>query len=241
MKVIVLSDLHGYLPEIITEFNLMLICGDICPVWNHSVSYQESWLKKEFKAWVNNLPYRDDFSRVVFIAGNHDFYFERVPERDIHKFLYTIDYRLIYLENSVYYCMDLTAENPKEISIFGTPYCTQFGNWAFMRSSDYLKEKFSEIPEDIDIIISHDPPYGMNGLGSITEGHQKGVECGSKELKEAVERCKPKYLFCGHIHSGNHIFSRCIFPDSDKEMWSANVSIMDEYYTPVHKPLIFDI
>lgn len=35
MKVISFSDPHGVLPKIEEPFDLMLICGDICPVDNH--------------------------------------------------------------------------------------------------------------------------------------------------------------------------------------------------------------
>jgi hypothetical protein len=33
----------------------------------------------------------------------------------------------------------------KIYKVFGTPYCKIFGNWAFMRENETLKEKFSEI------------------------------------------------------------------------------------------------
>lgn len=239
MKVIALSDLHGTLPDIIEPFDLMLICGDICPVWNHKVSYQEYWLKNDFNNWLRDLPYNDAFSRVVCIAGNHDFIFERLGRVKREDLLSSLPSSFIYLEHELY-TFEYLEDDLKQITIFGTPYCTQYGNWAFMRDSDYLQKKFCEIPEGIDILISHDAAFMTNGLGTISEGTHKGTECGSKELSQAVERVQPKYFFCGHIHTGNHSFSRYAFANTNREMWSANVSILDECYDESFRPLIFE-
>lgn len=78
MKIIVTSDLHGTLPEIKTEFDLLLICGDICPVWNHDRRYQKEWLNTDFADWIKSLPYKNALSRVVCIAGNHDYFLEGI-------------------------------------------------------------------------------------------------------------------------------------------------------------------
>lgn len=240
MQVIALSDLHGNLPkpEIVTPFDLMLICGDICPVWNHRTNYQEFWLRNSFNNWLRDLPYNDAFSRVVCIAGNHDFIFERLGRNKKADLLSVLPSSFVYLEHELY-TFEYLEDDLKYITIFGTPYCAQFGNWAFMRSSECLKEKFSEIPNEIDILISHESAFSMNGLGDISQGSYKGTQCGSRELSNAISRVQPKYFFCGHIHTGNHAFSRCVFADTNREMWSANVSILDEDYNESFNPLTF--
>ena len=40
IKIQVTSDLHGYLPEITKEFDLLLICGDVCPAHDHYYAFQ---------------------------------------------------------------------------------------------------------------------------------------------------------------------------------------------------------
>ena len=77
MKIIVASDLHGFLPRIEEPFDLLLLPGDLCPVWNHNRTYQWEWLTHEFVDWIKSLPFRDAFSRVVVCAGNHDLCLER--------------------------------------------------------------------------------------------------------------------------------------------------------------------
>ena len=73
MRIVVISDLHGHLPEL-PDFDLLLIGGDVCPATNHNRYFQEDWLNGTFSTWINSLPYRNVFSRVVMIAGNHDFW-----------------------------------------------------------------------------------------------------------------------------------------------------------------------
>ena len=43
IKTNVTSDLHGILPPYVEEFDLMLICGDVCPAHDHYFSFQKEW------------------------------------------------------------------------------------------------------------------------------------------------------------------------------------------------------
>ena len=73
MRIGVTSDLHGVLPAV-EECDIFLICGDIMPL-NIQLNMPKSrlWLQNTFIPWANGLPCK----HVVFIAGNHDFWFER--------------------------------------------------------------------------------------------------------------------------------------------------------------------
>lgn len=86
------------------------------------------------------------------------------------------------------------------LKIYGTPNIPPpHHNFAFCQSPEELKRTFSEIPDNIDILISHGSPYGVGDLGLIDEG-----DVGCKELTEAIADKNIRYVFCGHIHSGNH-------------------------------------
>lgn len=231
MKVTVTSDLHGYLPEITEEFDLLLICGDICPVQNHNVHFQEEWLNGTFATWIKNLPYKDMMSRVVCIAGNHDIFLERAKKSKVEEFRINCGEQFVYLKNEEYNFEYLSDKGIETLKIFGTPYCKVFGNWAFMRED--LRKYYDKIPEDIDILISHDAA-DINELGVIHEGWSVGVNAGNKILAEYIRKINPKYYFCGHIHSGNHNFEEV---DGIK---CANVSLMTERYEPLNKILSFE-
>ena len=231
MRIVVISDLHGHLPEL-PDFDLLIIGGDVCPVTNHNRHFQEDWLNGTFSTWINSLPYRNVFSRVVMIAGNHDFVFEGISKTRKQEWLSHIkDNRLVYLDNEEYDFEYLEVDELKHIKLFGCPYCKIFGNWAFMREN--LEKYYSAIPEDIDILVTHDAA-DINNLGLIQMGWYKGENAGNTLLAEHVKRVKPKYYFCGHIHSGNHNLEEI---DGIK---MANVSIMNEDYEPTHKPLIIE-
>ena len=232
MKIAVISDLHGHLPTYpspywrgIEECELLLICGDILPL-NCQTNMIESkrWLIEEFKPWAASLP----VEQVYFIAGNHDFWFEK---NDIEaRKIFSLNDKVTYMKNEYldYYA---SIQDSKTYRIFGTPYCHIFGNWAFMRGEETLAHKFSEMPDNVDILISHDAPYGTSDICfegfSTSKGH-----IGCPELRDAIIEKKPKYCFHGHLHSSNH------GEEVLGETKVYNTSLLNEQYNLVYEPLM---
>ena len=231
MKVAVISDLHGHLPiypspywEGIEECELLLICGDILPLHCQSKAIESRlWLLDEFKPWAASLP----VEQVYFIAGNHDFWFER-NDLVAHQIFSRHD-KVTYLKNE--YIDYISTQDAKVYRIFGTPYCHQFGNWAFMRDEETLAKKFNQIPGNVDILLSHDAPYGTSDICfegfSASKGH-----IGCPELRDAIIASKPKYNFHGHLHSANH------GEELLGETKVYNTSILNEQYNLVYEPLM---
>lgn len=232
MKTIVLSDLHGYLPEL-EDFDLLIIPGDVCPTICHARSYQEKWLEDNFADWINNLHYRNEHSRVVMCAGNHDMAMEGISKKFKEKWLSCInDNRLVYVDNELYDFKYIEDGTEKHITLFGCPYCKKFGNWAFMREN--LNNYYDCIPKGVDILFTHDAA-DIDNLGMILEGEYAGINAGNTVLAKYVNELKPKYYFCGHIHSGRHELKEI------NGVLSANVAIMNEDYRPAHEPLIINV
>lgn len=236
MKIQAISDLHGHLPEL-TKCDLLLIAGDICPTDDHSVSNQEKWIKSEFIPWLNEL----QCGKVIFIAGNHDFWFERKDKEEIRSiFSELTNEKAIYIEDeSIYYgYLDSIKYEDNEvprfqtIKIHGTPRCKQFGNWAFMHDSHILSNYYDKIPLDCDILLCHDAP-DLNDQGVIKEGRYKGTNAGNHVLAAYIVDREPKYVIHGHIHSANHDFNEF------NKTKMVCVSIKDEKYQPVYEPLTF--
>lgn len=241
LKVIALSDTHGNLPQIKEEFDLMLVCGDVCPAHGHYYAYQKEWILSDYCDWINSLPFHDERSQVVMVGGNHDFFFERATDEDIAETTKNTNSRLVVLKNETYE-FEYADNNGRlhTLKIFGTPYCKKFGNWAFNLSDESLRKKYKKCPEGIDIIISHDSPV-LNELGKINQGWQKGKNVGNAVLDELIYRVKPKWFFSGHIHTGNHNLVETKAPDCDDIIRMANVSYLDEDYMPAYEPLILEI
>lgn len=231
MKCICLSDLHGTLLPVEDYFEpceLVCICGDIVPLNIQANSRKtRQWLVNSFKPWCESLP----CNKVIFIAGNHDFGFSNLD------FMYTQfpkDKKVTYLfhENYVY-----TSKSGKEYTIFGTPYCKLFGNWAYMEMDDVLDRLYQDIPENLDILLTHDAPFGVSDiiLQEDCPWYDGKTHIGNKPLSIAILRKSPKIVLHGHLHSTSREF----------EEWGyskvVNCSIKDEHYNPVYDPIVFEI
>ena len=233
INVIAFSDTHGFLPEV-GPFDLLLLPGDISPVHDHYPEYQLNWLNNDFAQWINKLPFKNEWSKVVLTWGNHDFVGSAITKNDIKHFNKITNNRVVILKNEEYDFEYPTDNGTKSLKIFATPYCKVFGYWAFMVSDESLERYFSFIPENCDILISHDAP-DINNLGLISMGEYSGINAGNKILANVIKEKKPKIALCGHIHSGNHNF------ENVDGTWMANVSYVDEKYKPSHDMLNFII
>ncbi|MHA2248387.1 MAG: metallophosphoesterase family protein [Candidatus Hodarchaeales archaeon] len=64
---------------------------------------------------------------------------------------------------------------------------------------DYLQEPNS-IPSNIDVLISHQPAFGLADQCS-DQFHTKMVpHCGNKSLKKLIDEFIPKFIVSGHVH-----------------------------------------
>ena len=234
MKVVVISDLHGHLPiypssywEGIEECELLLICGDILPLRIQTNMLESRlWLTEEFKPWAASLP----VEQVYFIAGNHDAWLER-NDLIAHQIFSSHD-KVTYLKNE--YIDYLSIQDSKVYRIFGTPYCHIYGNWPFMRDEETLAYKFSQIPENVDILISHDAPYGVSDIcfqGWSADGQHKGCP----ELRDVIIEKKPKWNVKGHLHSTNREIEIL------GETKVVSCSILDESYRLIYDPQIIKL
>lgn len=221
MKITAISDIHGWLPEI-PESDILLICGDIVPLpYQRNNDKSALWFENTFTEWIDKLSVK----HVVAIGGNHDFYLYEmwkahgsgwIPPVKSEKFHYLLDS----------YC-DIEG-----IRIYGTPWCTGLPNWAFDLDTHWDRDYFIKTMQVCDILISHMPPK-LGGLGLV---HQPGwnymKDFSSDELAEAIHY-GTKYVFCGHVHSGDHH----LVESSVTGGYIANVSVLDEEYKMSYKPL----
>lgn len=234
MKVAAISDLHGMLPlypsdywKDLNDCEILFICGDILPLRiQFDMVESKRWLIEEFKMWASDLP----VEKVYIIAGNHDAWFER---NDVlaHGIFSKYD-KVTYLKNE--YVDYISNQDSKVYRIFGTPYCHIFGNWPFMRDEETLAKKFSQIPGNVDILISHDAPYGTSDIcfeGWAADGLHKGCP----ELRDAIIEKKPKWNVKGHLHSTNREIEIL------GETKVVSCSILDESYRLIYDPQIIKL
>lgn len=174
MKIIAIADTHSQHAGLkLPEADMILHAGDI----SNRGGEQEVI---DFLDWFQHL----DYTYKIFIAGNHDFFFERnAPE----KIKALIPDKVIYLCDS-----GVTIEG---INIWGSPVTPTFFNWAFNRDRGAaISRHWDLIPEGTDILMTHGPVAGI--LDKTLHGEQVGCA----DLLKKVQTLKPKYVIGGHIH-----------------------------------------
>lgn len=208
MKLTLLSDTHN------CHHNLKIPGGDII-IHSGDISNRGFDIEIEnFCEWYKDLNYEYK----IFIAGNHDFYFQDNPDKS-KKILQK--YNIIYLEDDFIY----VGEYPNFIKIYGTPYQPTYYNWAFNlpRHGLELKEKWDNIPNDVDILITHTPPFGI--LDKINN-----LNVGCELLKDKIIDINPKIHVFGHIHKNGyyynkktHFFNASIINENFEQMNPINI------------------
>lgn len=206
MKICLLADTHGFLPEI-EPCDLLIHAGDICPVSDHSEAFQLSWLDTNFRTWLNEVPAK----KVIGIAGNHDFVFE--SDTNASKWIKT-HLPWVYLQDR--------GTNFEGYKIWGSPWQPWFCDWAFnLERGPALAKKWAEIPDDTEILITHGPPKNVLDV----EGFRK-THVGCADLLERTWRLPNLKLHVfGHIH---HSFGQSELAEAK----FVNATYVDEGYRP---------
>lgn len=218
-SVCAISDPHGNLNFSINKCDLLLICGDIVPLdiqMNHRKS--RKWIINDFAEWCNNQP----CDKVLFIGGNHDMCLEN--HTVYYEKVFPISNKVTYLCNSEYVY--------NNIRIYGTPFCKRFGNWAF--NSDNLETIYSSIPKRLDILITHDAPYGTTDVPLQKVHWNTREHLGNIPLREAIIDKVPNLVFHGHIHSSKREFEQLGLS------LVTNCSLLDEHYNMIYDPIYYE-
>lgn len=193
MKIMAISDTHGHTKDIdIPACDLLIHAGDICAdahhrMWcRHYPDLAGEWFQDVWIPWMQ--PMIDDgwVKQVMGTWGNHD---------------WTSKYGRKNLPSWVKILIDEEAEY-RGLRIWGSPWSNQFMTWAWMDYPENLATRYAQIPEGIDIIISHGPPAGCGVIAEFgRDAEYTMIDVGSAQLRDNLLRIHPKVVICGHIHS----------------------------------------
>ena len=120
------------------------------------------------------------------------------------------------------------------VSIWASPWSNQFMNWAFMKTPGELAEVYRAIPPGADIVVSHQPPQGSANSFRGCDHWQDETPWSRRELLATIERVRPKMVVCGHIHDGHGRYIHAGVP-------IYNVSIVNEQYRRVYQPTVIEL
>ena len=212
-KITFISDTHNKHKHLTSKgMGNILGSGDILVHAGDSTSMGQKHEINEFLKWFSNT----DFEHKIFIAGNHDFGFEQQTDID-QEFK---DLGITYLFDN-----DITIDG---IKFYGSPWQPEFHNWAFnLPRGEELAAKWEKIPDDVDILITHGPAYGILDYAPI------GGHVGCEELYRKIVEVKPKIHVCGHIHDSY----------GQKSMGGIeflNASTLNDRYEYAHKPIVVE-
>lgn len=202
LELTLVADLHGSLP-VLPGGDMLVIAGDFCPIQGHGLDRQKQWVEQEFKPWLAAQPYRS----IVGVAGNHDFV---AQDSDGEQLLRALPWN--YLQDE-----SLWLDGVK---IWGSPWCSPCGKWAFMAPEEKLAEIWQGMPEDTDLVITHSPAHGWG------DRVMSGKRVGSESLYSRLVEVKPALHVHGHIHEGRG-HGRLA-----NQVHTINASLLDECYDP---------
>jgi Icc-related predicted phosphoesterase len=190
LKILALSDQHGMLDTIVPPCDLLIVAGDQCPDIIDGVPARDDpdrqlhWFMETWMAWRKKQPAKT----CVVTWGNHDFCGELQKE----------PYIVFGYGDTVIAIDELVIVNGMRLWL--SPWTKQFMDWAFMRDEQRLMDAhYKFIPEGLDILVTHDPPYGYGDMAIDWTTKQPG-HFGSKALLDTIGRVKPRAVVCGHIH-----------------------------------------
>uniref|UniRef100_A0A915NXJ0 Calcineurin-like phosphoesterase domain-containing protein n=1 Tax=Meloidogyne floridensis TaxID=298350 RepID=A0A915NXJ0_9BILA len=119
------------------------------------------------------------------------------------------------------------------IKIYGAPWHPMPGYSFYRQRGQALLQKWNQIPNKTDVLITHTPPLGHGDFNAWTK--LGGMLAGCAELLNTVEyRVKPKYHVFGHIHQQHGCTTNGVTT-------FINASTCDHKLRTEYDPIIFDM
>jgi len=181
VRLVAVADTHLYHDELVVpEGDVFVHAGDLCRAG-------EPGELEAAARWIRALPHPTK----IVVAGNHDIAFESQPERARE----ILGPEVVYLEEA--------GTRVEGLKFWGSPWQPEFNHWAFnLPRGAALAEKWALIPEDVDVLVTHGPPFGIGDRGP-TAGR-----LGCEELLARVTKVRPLVHLFGHIHQDGGVWQR---------------------------------
>lgn len=133
----------------------------------------------------------------LYIPGNHDYHvqnYEGVATAELRK----AGVKLLGLKDIIF--------EHKKVKFLGLPFVTGLEGWAFNRDETWVRDYLESIPEKVDIVVSHSPPYLMRDAiyphkAKAKEREHVGCMAYNYWYNKLIrEDARPKHWISGHIH-----------------------------------------
>lgn len=246
-----ISDLHGNYPQL-DGGDLLIVAGDLTgkdtleehcdfKIWLHAQDYKKKIVVAGnhdnhfigtpsdplvFSTYNTNTGEQKSYADYLCDSGTE---FECIDDKLEYTEYYSIELGYIY--------SDFLELQKKKIKIWGSPWTLAFEGMnpkckAFTcNTEEELAAKFALIPDDVDILVTHSPPWGYFD-------HVESTPVGSQSLLKVIQTIRPKLCVFGHIHEGGGGETQLSYwSDKPKITKIVNSSHVNEHYKPVNKPI----
>ena len=210
MRLVCISDTHMQLNDVgpWPAGDILIHAGDL--------TYRGTPMEVQQElATMAALPY----ATKLLVPGNHDWLFSDDPA----------EARSLCKQYGVTLLLD-SSIMLGGLEFYGTPWMPNFYDWAFMlpRQGELLAAKHAKIPDNVDVLITHGPPWG------ILDTENGSAPLGDETLIAQYLRIKPKVHVFGHIHEsyGSRVKDGTTF---------INAASCNSKYRPVNKPIVIGV
>jgi len=207
MRLVVISDTHsGHEALGALSGDVLIHCGDGLNAFEPASDELQ-----KLDEWFG----RQSFAAILYVGGNHDFKIQRRAAEGEAVFQHAT-----YVEDRTF--------TISGVRFYGSPWIPELADWAYYRSAPDLQERWSAIPDDVDVLITHTPPHG------ILDRNSRGKHCGCPALASRVSVVRPRLHCFGHVHAGA---GSCLLDGTTY----ANASSVDSQYRIARPPFLFDL
>lgn len=219
-KFVCISDTHSQLKYVnIPDGDILLHSGDLTG---------RGGIQETSREVYEISKHRQRFKAIVLIEGNHDRLGEFNPT--------AMDQ--MCLDSGITLLRD-TSTTIEGFKFYGSPYTPEFHNWAFnLPRGQALKDKWSLIPDDTQILMTHCPPMGI--LDNVQRYDAVAAKweiehAGCANLYNRIQDLKYlKLSVFGHLHANHGQFQI-------GNTTFINASTCTEKYNPSNPPIVIDL
>jgi len=212
MKAVLISDTHEMERKMapLPKGDMLIHCGDF-------TGHGSIAAMSKFAQWMGS----QDFKHKLIISGNHEKGMQHLKHDAAVEIL---------TENGLTYLQDSSVEIDGLV-FYGSPWSPFFFDWEWnLPRGEALAEKWKLIPSNVNVLITHSPPYGI--LDFVPRGYGYQEHAGCEELAKRVKELPNLRLnVFGHLHTcGGQTM------EQDGVLF-CNAAICTEDYRPTNLPI----
>jgi predicted phosphohydrolase len=178
LRLVLLSDTHQLHRQVdVPTGDILIHAGDFTMFGRTKADITD------FLDWLKGLPHRHK----ILVPGNHEFLLEA-----------NLSGRFVLGDAQVLIDAGIEIEG---LRIWGSPVTPLLGGAFGLSLAADREEIYAQIPKDIDVLVTHGPPFGI-----LDSDPASGLHAGCRQLLDGVTGLKPKLHVFGHIHGAYGVF-----------------------------------